>query len=82
MELYRFGGDFKKLELGYALEGITANRLDVGLVDWHAIDKLVSLISGGISGIDDLLATKPWKPATGCCSATHWIWWKSWNWPR
>jgi len=58
LELYRFGGDFGKLEIGYALEGITANRLDVGLVDWYAIDKLVSLISGGISGIDDLYAAE------------------------
>lgn len=58
MELYRFGGDFKKLNIGYALEAITANRLDVGLVDWHAIDKLVSLISGGISGINDLYAAE------------------------
>ncbi|MDN7125083.1 hypothetical protein J6I90_09345 [Pseudidiomarina sp. 1APP75-32.1] len=58
VELYRFGGDFKKLKVGYALETITANRLDVGLVDWHAIDKLVSLISGGISSLDDLYAAE------------------------
>lgn len=58
MEFYRFGGDFKKLEIGYALEAITANRLDIGLVDWYSIDRLVSLISGGISGIEDLYAAE------------------------
>lgn len=58
MELFRFGGDFNKVEMGYALDSITANRLDAGLVDGHAINKLGCLVSGGVTSIDDLFAAE------------------------
>lgn len=58
LELYKFGGDFKYLKFGYSIERVDANRLDAALVDWHAIDKLAALISGGVSGINDLYAAE------------------------
>lgn len=58
MELFKFGGDFNKLKIGYQLDEITANRLDIGLVDWYALDKLTNLVSGGISGTQDLFAAE------------------------
>jgi DNA replication protein DnaC len=51
----------------------TINKRQVNaLLDFQFIDERNNLA----------LATKPWRLATGCCSATPWIWWKNWNWPR
>lgn len=56
MRLYRFGGDYKDIEVSHHLEPIQGNRVDVGLVDRYSIDRLTRLVNGGLQHVDDLYA--------------------------
>lgn len=58
MLIYRLGGDFKKIEVSYRIEEITGNRLDTGLVDQYALDRLLRLVNGGLRDISDLHAAE------------------------